>query len=154
MSRPAMKTRPMLAYALLATAVAVALVAAPQPAHSQPTNDSGLDGRKFWAVYDVPATRDVKLLANVPYWKAATHSLVCDVYLPPMLAKGEKLPIVVLLNAIGDRTGNSLKDWGIYRTWARLLATRGMIGVSTQGDSADALESMRRLLAFLAAGSV
>ena len=118
-------------------------------AHAQPIG-SGLDGRRFGVIYDVPATRDVKLLANVPYWKDATHTLTCDVYLPPKLARGEKLPVVVFLNAIGDRTGNSLKDWGIYRTWPRLIATQGMIGVSMQADSVDAQQSMRRLLAFLA----
>ena len=111
---------------------------------------SPLDGRRFGVVYDVPATRDVKLLANVPYWKDGTRSLAMDVYLPPQLARGEKLSVVVFLNAIGDRTGNSPKDWGIYKTWPRLIATQGMIGVSMQADSADPTESMRRALAFLA----
>jgi Flp pilus assembly protein TadD len=118
-------------------------------AQAQPTY-TGLDGRRFGVVYDVPETRDVRLLANVPYWKDATHALTCDVYLPPKLARGQKLPVVVFLNAIGDQTGNSLKDWGIYRTWPRLIATQGMIGVSMQADSVDAQQSMRRLLTFLA----
>ena len=134
----------------LATMVVLALACFAGADAQAQTATSPLDGRRFGVVYDVPATRDVKLLASVPYWKDATHSLACDVYLPPRLARGEKLPVVVFLNAIGDRAGNSLKDWGIYRTWPRLIATQGMIGVSMQADSVDAPQSMRRLLAFLA----
>lgn len=136
----------MFARALIMSALATTLTAS---ANAQPIRQDGLDGRRFGVIYDVPATREVKVLGSVPYWKDATHSLVCDVYVPPRLKAGEKLPVVVFLNAIGDRTGNSLKDWGIYRTWPRLIATQGMIGVSMQADSADALGSMRRLIAFL-----
>ena len=155
MTSPAPVARPRLLRVSLALAVAATLC---PPSLSPPTAGrahaqsitSPLDGRRFGVVYDVPATRDVKLIANVPYWKDATHSLALDVYLPPKLARGEKLPVVVFLNAIGDRTGNSLKDWGIYRSWPRLIATQGMIGVSMQADSTDPMESMRRALTFLA----
>lgn len=133
----------------LAAVLAAALLAPPPTAHAQDFT-SPLDGRRFGVVYDVPATRDVKRLANVPYWSEGTRSLTMDVFLPPRLARGEKLPVVVFLNAIGDRTGNSLKDWGIYQSWPRLIATQGMIGVSMQADSADPMGSMRRALAFLA----
>lgn len=143
MSPLARLARPALAAAFLAAALA------PTHATAQPST-SPLDGRRYGVVYDVPATKDVKLLANVPYWKDGARSLACDVYLPPRLKAGEKLPVVVFLNAIGDRVNNSPKDWGIYRTWPRLIATQGMIGVSMQADSADALTSMRHLLAFLA----
>ena len=150
MNAPDRSTRPHQVRALLASALVLAIaVTITRGANAQPIRQDSLDGRKFGVVYDVPATRDVKLLANVPYWKDATHSLACDVYLPPRLEAAKKLPVVVFLNAIGDRTGNSLKDWGIYRSWPRLIATQGMIGVSMQADSADALESMRRLIAFL-----
>ena len=131
-----------------AALVALALTV-PALSHAQ-TGTSPLDPSHWGVVYDVPATRDVKLLANVPYGKQGTRTLAMDIYLPPKLAKGEKLPVVVFLNAIGDRSGNSPKDWGIYRTWPRLIATQGMIGISMQADSADAQESMRLLLAFLA----
>src|SRR5689334_24847932 len=113
MTAPARDTRSMFIRALVTSAFA-ALAASASTA--QPISQDGLDGRRFGVTYDVPATRDVKLLASVPYWKDATHSLVCDVYVPPRLKAGEKLPVVVFLNAIGDRAGNSLKDWGIYRT--------------------------------------
>lgn len=137
--------RPVLARTLLAAA----LVASAATVAAQPFT-SPLDGRRFGVVYDVPATKDVKLLANVPYWKDATRPFACDIYLPPRLRANEKLPVVVFLNAIGDRVNNSPKDWGIYRSWPRLIATQGMIGVSMQADSADAIASMRHLLAFLA----
>lgn len=146
---PALRTRVAVVRASLALWLAVSLATAAGRAHAQ-ASTSLLDGRRFGVVYDVPATRDVKLLANVPYWKDATHSLAMDVYLPPRLASGQKLPVVLFLNAIGDRTGNSPKDWGIYRSWPRLIATQGMIGVAMQADSTDPLESMRRALAFLA----
>lgn len=148
MNPTARGTRPKLARTLLAGALAASVAVAVQNAKAQPLSQNGIDGRRFGVVYDVPATREVKLLASVPYWKDATHSLACDVYMPPRLKPGEKLPVVVFLNAIGDAPENSLKDWGIYRTWPRLIATQGMIGVSMQADS-NAVECMRRLIAFL-----
>ena len=133
----------------MALAAALAIVIAPRANAQIP---SGLNPTRYGVVYDVPATRDVRLFANVPYWSDATHSLAIDVYLPPGLPKGKKLPAVVFLNTIGDRAGDSLKNWGIYRTWPRLIATQGMIGISMQADSADVQGSLRRLFAFLESG--
>ncbi len=140
--------RPASRFALAFVFAALVLTPAPPVAHAQARADR-LNPTRWGVVYDVPATRDVRLLANVPYWKDATHSRAIDVYLPPKLAKGERLPVVVFLNTIGDRRNDSLKDWGIYRTWPRLMATQGFAGVSMQADSADIPGSLRRLFAFL-----
>src|SRR5262245_43429462 len=96
-------TRPWFRHAGIPMALAVLLMAAAANAFAQAADPSRMDGRRFGVVYDVPATREVKLVANVPYWKDASGTLACDVFLPPRMKAGEKLPVVVFLNAIGDR---------------------------------------------------
>jgi hypothetical protein len=128
----------------LAVGLAAGLVVATGQRTSAQT-PSALSPTRFGVVYDVSATRDVRLIANVPYWSDATHSLAIDVYLPPRVPKGERLPVVVFLNTIGDRAGDSLKDWGIYRTWP---GTRGVAsynlacGYSRLGRRDDALRAL------------
>ena len=57
---------------------------------------SPLDATYWGVVYDVPATRDVKVRADVPY----SGALTADIYLPPGLKAGEKRPA-----ASADRSG-------------------------------------------------
>ena len=56
----------------------------------------------YGVVYDVPATKDVKLQADVPYLKDTKGTLAIDIYTPPNMKAGEKFPAVIFLNAIGD----------------------------------------------------
>jgi len=106
---------------------------------------SPLDATYWGVVYDVPATRDVKVRADVPY----SGALTADIYLPPGLKAGEKRPAVVFLNAIGDRPGNKVKRWEIYKTWPRLVAAHGMVGISMDADATKVQESIRGLFSFL-----
>ena len=71
---------------------------------------SPLDPTGWGVVYDVPATRDVTLRADVPYLTDARGALTLDVYVPPGAKAGERRPAVVFLNAIGDRPGDKTKD--------------------------------------------
>lgn len=106
---------------------------------------SPLEASQWGIVYDIPATKNVKLHANVPYQNDSGATLKMDIYTPPNLKSGMKLPTVVFLNAVGDRPNDSPKDWGIYKTWARLIATQGFVGITMEADGARIQDSLRRL---------
>ena len=125
--------------ALFLTATAQAQNNAP------PRQRSPLDATSWGVVYDVPATKHVKVRNEVPYLGA----LAIDIYSPPDLKAGEKRPTVVFINAIGDRGDNKVKSWAIYQSWPRLVAAHGMIGVSMDADGARIQESLRGVFDFL-----
>jgi Flp pilus assembly protein TadD len=111
---------------------------------------SPLDATGWGVVYDVPATKNVKVKEDVPYFKDARGSLTIDVYTPPDLKAGEKLPAVVFLNAIGDAPNDKVKHWEIYKSFPRLVAAHGMVGISMEADGSRIQESLRSLFDFLA----
>ncbi len=112
-------------------------------------NRSPLDGTRWGVVYDVPATKDVKLKADVPYLKDTKSTLAIDIYTPPNAKAGEKFPAVIFLNAIGDRPGDKVKNWEIYKSFPRLVAAHGMVGISMEADGTRIQESLRALFDFL-----
>jgi dienelactone hydrolase len=124
---------------LLITATAMAQNNAP------PRQRSQLDATNWGVVYDVPATKHVKVRNEVPYLGA----LAIDIYSPPDLKAGEKRPAVVFINAVGDRGDNKVKSWAIYQSWPRLVAAHGMIGVSMDADIERIQESLRGVFDFL-----
>ena len=113
-------------------------------------NPSPLHPTSWGVVYDVPGTADVVLKADVPYLEDAKGRLTIDVYQPPGLRAQEKRPAVVFLNAIGGRPDDKPKHWGIYRTWPRLIAAHGMIGISMDADGERIPECLAALFSFLA----
>jgi len=120
------------------------------PAAALATGTSPLQPTSWGVVYDVPATSDVVLKADVAYLEDQTGRLTIDVYLPPKMAAGEKRPAVVFLNAIGDRGDEKIKHWGIYRTWPRLVAAHGLVGISMEADGERIPECLAGLFRFLA----
>jgi tetratricopeptide (TPR) repeat protein len=111
---------------------------------------SPLDPTGWGVVYDVPATRDVTLRADVPYMTGVDGALTLDLYMPPGAKAGERRPAVVFLNAIGDRPGDKTKRWEIYRTWPRLVAAHGLVGISMDADGSHIQESLAGVFRFLA----
>lgn len=113
---------------------------------AQNNQPSPLDGRVYGVVYEVSATKNVTVKENVPY----LGDLKIDIYSPPGAKAGEKVPAVIFLNAIGDAPGQAkVKSWGIYRTFPRLVAAHGMVGISMEADGAKIQESLRGLFDFL-----
>ena len=106
---------------------------------------SPIDPTNWGVVYDVPATKNVKLKADVPY----SGNLTIDVYSPPAAKAGDKFPAVIFLNAIGDAPGNKVKTWEIYKSFPRLIAAHGMVGISMDMDGARIQENLRALFDFL-----
>jgi Tfp pilus assembly protein PilF len=100
----------------------------------------------YGVVYDVPATKNVSVKTDVPY----AGNLTIDVYTPPNAKAGEKFPAVIFLNAIGDAPNQpKVKSWEIYKSFPRLVAAHGIIGISMEMDGARIQESLRALFDFL-----
>lgn len=118
-------------------------------AQTAPDDRSPLDPTKWGVVYDVPSTKSVKVRQNVTYFKDSASTLAIDIYSPQDARADRKLPAVVFLNAIGDAPGGKVKDWEIYRSWPRLVAAHGMIGISMDADGSRIQESLKSLFAFL-----
>ena len=110
---------------------------------------SPLDATNWGVVYDITATAQVKVRPDVPYLKDARGALTLDIYSPPDMKAGQRLPAVVFINAIGDRPGNRVKDWAIYKSWPRLVAAHGLIGISMDADGERIQESLRGVFDFL-----
>jgi hypothetical protein len=119
-------------------------------AQNNPPPRSPLDPTNWGVVYDVPATKNVRLKADVPYFKDARGTLTIDVYTPPDWKAGERLPAVVFLNAIGDAPDGKVKHWEIYKSFPRLVAAHGMVGISMEADGTRIQENLRSLFDFLA----
>lgn len=112
---------------------------------------SPFDARPLEVVMGAPGTDQVKVRAGITYLRDARDTLAVDLYLPVDWKPGEKRPAVVFLNAIGDPQGQQkVKDWGIYKSWPRLIAANGMIGVSMETDGERIPECLRKVFEFLA----
>lgn len=129
----------------------LAAAAAPLRAQAAPAQRSQLDPIAWGVVYDVPATREVRLHADVPYRQGASRTLSLDIYTPPRMRSADRLPAVVFLNAVGDGQDSveRVKHWAIYRSWPRLVAAHGMIGISMDADRADIQGSLRAVFRYL-----
>ncbi len=110
---------------------------------------SPLDATNWGVVYDVPATKQVKVRTDVPYLKDARGTLTVDIYSPADLKAGEKRGAVVFINAIGDRPESRVKNWGIYKSWPRLVAAHGLIGISMDADGSRIQDCLRGVFDFL-----
>lgn len=106
--------------ALLASS-ASGLPSPPRPEHN--VTDQQL-------VYQVPGMDKIAVKSGVPYKKTDSGELKLDIYYPADFREGARVPAVVFINGVGDQPDNHLKDWPVYRSWARLMAASGWIAVT------------------------
>ena len=132
---------------LLAAALSLCLSPAALAAQSR----SPLDPTAHGVVYDVPGTQRVELRAGVQFGTSSGRQLLADIYRPEDLRPGERRPAVVFINAVGDGPDSTerVRQWEIYRTWPRLVAAHGLIGISMDADRDSIQRSLRGLFAFL-----
>ena len=123
---------------------ALALPRTPRPEHEVTAQE---------VVYQVPGMDRVAVKANVPYKKVDGRELRLDLYYPLDFKEGSLRPAVIFVNGVGGSTDASLKDWGIYKSWGRLVAASGWIGVTFEsrggGPSIDASPDIADLLRFV-----
>ncbi len=133
-----------IAVSAISLASARALPVKPNPVHDVTAQE---------VVYAVPGMDKVTVRRDVAFKNIDGGELKLDLYYPPG-AKGPQ-PAVVFINGVGDPAppGSKLKDWGIYRSWARLVAASGWIGVTFEArgpydqsgpDIRDAFVFLRR----------
>lgn len=82
-------------------------------------------------VYRVPGMDEVRVKTNIAYKnEPGADFLQMDLYTPAGKPKG-LLPIVIFIHG-GAPSNVPLrpKDWGIYKTWGRLVAASGMAAVT------------------------
>jgi len=115
-----MRAALVLAAALLASDLP-ALPSPPRPEHN--VTDQEL-------VYQVPGMDKVAVKNGIPYKKTDSGELKLDVYYPADFREGARVPAVVFINGVGDQPDDHLKDWPVYRSWARLMAASGWIAVT------------------------
>ena len=86
-------------------------------------------------VYRVPGMAAVRVTRDVIYRQGAHGPLGLDVYAPPDVTAGSRLPAVVFAIGYSDlgavpRFGCAFKEVEAYVTWAQLVAASGMIGIT------------------------
>lgn len=111
---------------------------------------SPFDTRNWGVVLEQPSMKEVTVTEDVAYFKGDKGSLNIDIYQPPGLGSNEKRAAVIFLNGIGETEGQpKVKSWGIYKTWPRLMAAHGFIGISMESDRTHIQESFEGLFKFL-----
>jgi hypothetical protein len=99
-------------------------------------------------VLTLPGMDVVKVREGLVYAKTDSASLAFDLYLPPK-PHAQPPPVVVFVNGVGDRPGIGMRTWGIYRSWGRLAAARGLAAVVHDTRLGHVDEDPRALLAHL-----
>jgi acetyl esterase/lipase len=85
---------------------------------------------KMRVVYSVPGMERVAAQRDVVYTSRDGTSLKADVYTPPGLADGARVPAVILVHGGPIEKGMSPKDWGQYLSYGELLAASGVAAVT------------------------
>jgi hypothetical protein len=103
-------------------------------------------------VYPAPEADQIALQSGVEYTRADAEPLTLDVYSPARRAASVALPAIVLVAGYSDVgyqtvTGCRFKDMAMSTSWARLVASFGMIAV-TYGNARPA-EDLQAVLRYV-----
>ena len=147
MAAPSIRARTSGALALLCLVLTHASNTAAQPPE---------DLRKTACVLTIPGMSQVRADTGLVYRTLPDLKLTFDLYKPPSQARAaagglkQGLPVVVFVNGVGwFGSTPPLKEWGIYTTWARLVATQGMAAVLHDTRAPNAREDLASLVAHL-----
>jgi hypothetical protein len=94
-------------------------------------------------VYRIPDMDKVAVRLDVKYKTINDTELTMDLYYPPNLEISSRLPVVIFVNGFSDeviqkRGGSKLKDMGQYKSWGKLTAASGLIGIAYETVQPDA----------------
>lgn len=79
-------------------------------------------------VYRLPGMDTVTVHSSLKYSDVDNPFLLMDVYIPPGLSNDDVRPIVMFIHG-GAGPQYRPKDWGIFQSWGRLVASAGMVTV-------------------------
>src|SRR6267154_2298352 len=77
-------------------------------------------------VYQLPGMDDVIVQSNLKYSEVDNPFLLMDIYTPPSVSGKAASPVVVFVHGAAGAQYKP-KDWGLFRSWGRLIAAAGMI---------------------------
>jgi acetyl esterase/lipase len=80
-------------------------------------------------VYSISGMDKVIVKSDLKYTPVNDPHLLMDVYIPPRFGKNERRPAVLFIHG-SVPAGSPAKDMGIYKSWGRLVAASGMVGVT------------------------
>lgn len=83
-------------------------------------------------VYSVPGMDKVEARLDVVYKREGPDEMKMDIYIPPGLAADARRPAVIFIHGgpLGKNPHPGAKDWGVYRSYGRLMAASGLVGVT------------------------
>lgn len=81
------------------------------------------------AVYSVPGMDAVRVQQNLTYTSGGA-TLAMDVYLPQGPAPATGWPVVIFVHGGPVQPDAKPKDWGIFRSYGRMMAASGMAAVT------------------------
>jgi acetyl esterase/lipase len=92
-------------------------------------NAQGMPGA---IVYSVPGMDKAEVRTNIVYKKDGTNEMKLDVYMPPNLAADERRPVIFFIHGgpLGANPSPGAKEWPFYKSYGRLLAASGFVGVA------------------------
>jgi len=90
-------------------------------------------------VYQKPKMEKVIIKNNLVYKSLDDKKLTFDLYYPPDYKGETNIPVVVIILGYTNVSGKMLKDWTVYKDWAKLFASSGMavINYGTMNPAAD-----------------
>lgn len=113
---------------------------------SQDTKPESISKREV--VYRILGMDAVKVLRDVEYSAGDAGALTMDIYYPPDLKSGTRLPAVVFVAGYPDEgfqkiVGCKFKEMGAYTSWGRLTAASGLIAITyTNREPAADLQAL------------
>ena len=83
-------------------------------------------------VYTVPGMDKAEARTNLVYKRDGSDEIKMDIYMPPNLASGERRPVVLFIHGgpLGANPTPGAKDWPFYKSYGRLMAASGLVGVT------------------------
>ena len=83
-------------------------------------------------VYSVPGMDKADVRPDIVYRTDSGAALKMDIAIPAGLAADERRPAVLFIHGgpLGPNFSPGAKDWGVYRSYGRLMAASGLVGVA------------------------
>jgi acetyl esterase/lipase len=81
-------------------------------------------------VYQIPGMEKVEPHRGLSFGSAAQEGLGLDVYVPPGLPAGSRVPGVLLIHGgPGRGLGKTPRSWGVFQSYGELIAASGLVAL-------------------------
>jgi tetratricopeptide (TPR) repeat protein len=102
------------------------------------------------AVYRLPDMERAKVQRDITYKTVNSAALKLDVYYPPDVKSGTRLPVVIFINGVGDPPNAlKVKEWGQYTSWPKLVAATGLAAIAYESRATDAAADSSDLIDYV-----